>query len=154
MHDTPVSKEAVVLKLLEEGDAMLCLDARCQGVHVPRQHASNPALRLILNVNFPRPIEVTEEGISASLSFGSRRFACYIPMEALWAAFNPQTMQGRMWPESMPPEVVQDIAKQQAGTQDTVPAPAASSKQAQTPAKTSEATPPQPRQRGHLRVIK
>jgi stringent starvation protein B len=151
MQATPLSKEAVVLKLLEEGDTMLCLDARCQGVHVPPQHANNPALRLILNVNFPRPIEVTEAGISASLSFGGRRFACFIPMAALWAAFNPQTLQGMMWPESMPEEVVQDLARQQAGQPATPAAPPAS---AQPPAAvTAQETAP-PRQRGHLRVIK
>ena len=63
MPDTPTSKEAVVLKLLAEGDTMLCLDARHQGVHVPHQHANNHALRLILNLNFPQPIEVTAQGV-------------------------------------------------------------------------------------------
>jgi stringent starvation protein B len=147
MDETPMSKEAVVVKLLEEGDTMLCLDARCQGVRVPPQHTHDPALRLILNMNFPQPIEITEDGISARLSFGGRRFACFIPMAALWAAFNPQTMQGMMWPESMPPEVVQDLAeKQQAGKQKAAAA--------QQVAETPEETPRPPRQRGHLRVIK
>jgi stringent starvation protein B len=161
MNDTPLSKEAIVLKLLEEGDTMLCLDARCEGVCVPPQHASNPDLRLILNLNFPRPIEVTADGISASLSFGGRRFACFVPMAALWAAFNPQTMQGMMWPESMPAEVVQDFARRQTDRQE---APAASQKSsapadvgsdAAPSATTTRAAEPRPaRQRGHLRVIK
>ena len=80
MPDTPTSKEAVVLKLLAEGDTMLCLDARHHGVCVPPQHANNHALRLILNLNFPQPIEVTTQGVSANLSFGGRRYTCYIPM--------------------------------------------------------------------------
>jgi hypothetical protein len=84
MPDAPTSKEAIVLKLLAEGDTMLCLDARYQGVHVPSQHANNHALRLILNLNFPQPIEVTAQGVSANLSFGGRRYTCYIPMEAVW----------------------------------------------------------------------
>ena len=109
MPDTPTSKEAVVLKLLAEGDTMLCLDARHQGVRVPHQHANNHALRLILNLNFPQPIEVTAQGVSAHLSFGGRRYTCYIPMEAVWAAFNPETMQGMMWPDSMPAEVKADL---------------------------------------------
>ena len=83
MIQDPKSKAAVVLKLLEEGDAMLCLDARHEGVAVPREHAQNPSLRLILNLNFPNPIDVTDEGVSANLAFGGRRFACYIPMDAL-----------------------------------------------------------------------
>jgi stringent starvation protein B len=158
MHETPMSKEAVVVKLLAEGDTMLCLDARCQGVRVPPQHAHDPALRLILNMNFPQPIEITEDGISARLSFGGRRFSCFIPMAALWAAFNPQTMQGMMWPESMPPEVVQDLAeKQQAGKQQVTAAPASpESPRGVTDTGQKAATPPEktPRQRGHLRIIK
>jgi len=113
MPDTPTSKEAVILKLLSEGDTMLCLDARHKGVRVPPQHAKQHALRLILNLNFPQPIEVTAEGVSANLSFNGRRCACYIPMEALWAAFNPQTMQGMMWPDSMPAEVKAEFAARQ-----------------------------------------
>jgi stringent starvation protein B len=160
MHETPMSKEAVVVKLLEEGDTMLCLDARCQGVHVPSQHTHDPALRLILNMNFPQPIEITADGISARLSFGGRRFACFIPMAALWAAFNPQTMQGMMWPESMPPEVVQDLAEKQQASKQKAAAPEspqqsrgvtdAGQKAAGTPEESSRP----PRQRGHLRVIK
>ena len=162
MSQTSTSKEAVILKLLEEGDTMLCLDTRCQGVRVPPQHANNPALRLILNVNFPRPIEVTEAGVSANLSFGGRRFACFIPMAALWAAFNPQTMQGMMWPDSMPPEVVRELAAQQQAGKQASAAPAQGSpvppgrkaEPEQTATETSQEKPSPPRQRGHLRVIK
>jgi stringent starvation protein B len=109
-------------------------------------------------MNFPQPIEITEDGISARLAFGGRRFACFIPMGALWAAFNPQTMQGMMWPESMPPEVVQDLAaKQQAGKQQTTAAAPESPEPPRgvTDAGQKAATPEKtPRQRGHLRIIK
>ncbi len=160
MDPTLPNKEAVVLKLLEEGDTMLCLDARCPGVQVSSEHAQNPSLRLILNLNFPRPIEVTTEGISATLSFGGRRTACYVPMEALWGAFNPQTMQGMMWPDSMPPEVITDLATQQqqegqeATSSDTLRQPARPRVipgKGQTKAGKHKE---EPRQRGHLRVIK
>ena len=176
MQDTPTSKEAVVLKLLSEGDTMLCLDARHQEVRVPPQHANNHALRLILNLNFPQPIEVTAQGVSANLAFGGRRYTCYIPMEAVWAAFNPDTMQGMMWPDSMPAEVKADLAARQ--QQEAPPLPTMSSQQAPpaaAPAKTpksqgrlrpvagaskkntdkdDEEGPPPPRQRGHLRIVK
>lgn len=174
MPDAPTSKEAVVLKLLSEGDTMLCLDARHQGVQVPPQHANNHALRLILNLNFPQPIEVTAEGVSASLSFGGRRFTCYIPLAALWAAFNPETMQGMMWPDSMPDEVKADFAaRQQQDVPESpaiAPAPAlvAAAKPTRArgrlrpvsntrkkPTQDTEApSPAPPRQRGHLRIIK
>jgi len=166
MQESLTSKEAVVLKLLSEGDTMVCLDARRPGVHVPPQHAQNPNLRLILNLNFPHPIEVTVEGISTNLSFGGRRFACYLPMEALWAAFNPQTMQGMMWPDSIPPEVQTELTKQQqnqpalqaappAQTATVKPVSRASKNKATSRPAPAEPTPaPAGRQRGHLRLVK
>ncbi len=153
MDPSPSDKETTVLQLLAEGDTMLCLDARYKGVRVPAEHAYNPALRLILNLNFPHPVDVTAKGISASLSFSGRRTACYIPLDALWAAFNPQTMQGMMWPDSMPPEVAADpaIQKQQksasSGKLDR-------SKQTSLEQKNETETSKEPRQRGHLRIIK
>jgi stringent starvation protein B len=160
MTQNPQSKEAVVLQLLEEGDTTLCLDARHAGVEVPRQHAQNPSLQLILNLNFPHPIHVSEDGISANLSFGGRRHACYIPMEALWAAFNPQNMKGMMWPDSMPPEVRDNLTAAQA--QPERKSEVTPLKARQKPQRVALAPQPQdqpkehagPRQRGHLRVIK
>jgi len=167
MPDTPTSKEAVILKLLSEGDTMLCLDARYKGVCVPPQHTKHHALRLILNRNFPQPIEVTAEGVSANLSFNGRRFTCYIPMEALWAAFNPQTMQGMMWPDSMPAEVKAEFAARQ---EHAIVSPSAPPPEAAiaTPEprgrlrtvtglgkkKTDNDDEEPPRQRGHLRIVK
>ncbi|GIX46281.1 MAG: hypothetical protein KatS3mg131_0492 [Candidatus Tectimicrobiota bacterium] len=147
MSESPPRKEAVVLQLLAEGDTMLCLDARCEGVRVPPEHARNPALRLILNRKFPHPIEVTEAGISANLSFGGRRFACFIPMQALWAAFNPHTMQGMLWPDSVPPEVLAEMAQRSESQAPTPRVIAGKGTAAKPEAKT-------PRQRGHLRLIK
>ena len=174
MPDTSTSKEAVVLKLLSEGDTMLCLDARYPGVHVPVQHANNHALQLILNLNFPQPIEVDAEGVSVSLSFGGRRCACYIPLAALWAAFHPETRQGMMWPDSMPVEVKADFAARQQhkvpeSSQASAPsAPAAPAKTSKgrgrlrsvgdarepSPSAPEEDAPPAPRPRSHLRLIK
>jgi stringent starvation protein B len=112
MQDSPPSKEAVILKLLSEGDMTLCLDACHPGVRVPSQHTNNHALQLILSRTFPYPIDVTAEGVSANLSFGGQRYNCYIPMAAVWAAFK-YIKQGTMWPDSMPPEVKANLAVQE-----------------------------------------
>ena len=157
MNSAPASKEAVVLKLLAQGDTMLCLDARHPDACVPPHQARNPALRLILNRNFPRPIDVTPEGISVNLSFGGRRFDCYIPMDALWAAFNPQTMEGALWQESASPEVLENLKAQLQLKQPAGPVPDTPSKSGpkavprangETPASQT------PRKRGHLRLVK
>jgi len=167
MPDTPTSKEAVILKLLSEGDTMLCLDARYKGVRVPPQHTKHHALRLILNRNFPQPIDVTAAGVSANLSFNGRRFTCYIPMEALWAAFNPQTMQGMMWPDSMPAEVKAEFAarQEQATVSPSAPPPETAIAARESGGrlrtvtgvgknKTDNNAEEPPRQRGHLRIVK
>ena len=89
-------------------------------------------------------------------------------MEAIWAAFNPYTMAGRIWPESAAPEVLADLqAQQQQAMQPpqsgkilrlrpTLKAEAAKEEvrqegRAETPEATAPAT---PRQRGHLRIVK
>jgi len=98
-------------------------------------------------------------------------------MEAVWAAFNPDTMQGMMWPDSMPVEVKADLAlrqQQEASQPQTAPPPQAT--RAAAPAKApklqgrlrpvagagkkntdqdqDDEGPQPPRQRGHLRIIK
>jgi stringent starvation protein B len=157
MNTTPASKEAVILKLLAEGDAMLCLDARHPDACVPPHQSQNPALRLILNRRFPRPIDVTEHGIGVNLSFGGQRFDCYIPMDALWAVFNPHTMEGALWQESAAPEVLEGIKAHMQEKQTAEPAPTTAGNTGPTPVPrpSGEASAPKtPRKRGHLRLVK
>lgn len=157
MDSISASKEAMVLKLLAEGDTMLCLDARHPDACVPPHQAGNPALRLVLNRQFPRPIDVSDEGIGVNLSFGGRRFDCYIPMGALWAAFNPHTMEGTLWQESASPEVLEGLKAQMQEKRDAQPATAEAGKAGPTAvprgtgAKSAFST---PRKRGHLRLVK
>lgn len=91
---------------------MLCLDARQEGVRVPSAHREDPGLKLILSLKFPSAINVTSEGVSATLSFGGRPFACFIPFSALWAAYNPHTFKGVVWTGHVPSEVQRDILRE------------------------------------------
>lgn len=157
MDATPASKEEVVLKLLADGDTMLCLDARHPEACVPPHQTGNPALRLILNLKFPRPIDVSEEGIGVNLSFGGRRFDCYIPMAALWAAFNPHTMEGTLWQESASPEVLDGLRAQMQEKGVAEPAAAGAGKVGPTAVPRTNGEVPAsatPRKRGHLRLVK
>ena len=157
MDATPASKEAVVLKLLAEGDTLLCLDARHRDARVPPHQTGNPALRLILNRQFPRPIDVSEDGIGVNLSFGGRRFDCYIPMDALWAAFNPHSMEGALWQESASPEVLEGLKAQMQEKGEPKAAAGGADKEGPTAVPRSNGEAPAattPRKRGHLRLVK
>lgn len=82
------SKKDAFLALLHAGWASLHLDARCPGVVVPAPFASQGHLVLQYGRNMPIPIsdlEVTEEGISATLSFSRVPHRTYVPWTAVYA---------------------------------------------------------------------
>ena len=163
----PVSnkiKYDFICSLLEEGDAMVCLDARSKGVSVPPEHKNNHSLNLVLNLNFKRRIEVTEEGVLATLAFGGRPFHCVIPLDAIWAAYDPGSGKGQIWGDSLPPEVMQKLEKEAAQNMrkektrkapkltSVPPMPKPGTSKSDTP--TDPASQKEPRRKGHLRVIK
>ncbi|MBF0421716.1 MAG: hypothetical protein HQL73_01850 [Magnetococcales bacterium] len=104
MNDELAKEKAqVVRRLLQhEGRVMLCLDATCQGVEVPRRFSSDPGLMLVINVNMPQPIEIGPAAIESELRFGGMPHYCIIPYHALWSAFNPDSGHGVLWQESIP----------------------------------------------------
>ncbi|MBF0147241.1 MAG: hypothetical protein HQL84_13760 [Magnetococcales bacterium] len=115
--NSSMDKARVVQRLLEhEGRVMLCLDATCQGVEVPRRFASDPGLMLVINVNMPQAIEIGPVAIESELRFGGMPHYCIIPYTALWSAFNPDSGHGVLWQDSIPP-----IIRQQHGAYPTGP---------------------------------
>ena len=140
-----------LLYLLEEDDAMVCLDSRHPEVDVPATHKNNSSLNLVFNLNFRRTIEITEEGIFATLAFNGRPYECTLPFDAVWAIYDPNMKNGQVWEESIPkdmnlPEQVMEtppkkpLAKLKSGKSSGKP-----SKEPKTGGK---------RDRSHLRVIK
>ena len=101
MESLNKKKYDFLLYLLEEGDAMVCLDSRNPAVDVPESQKNNPSLSLIFNLNFRRPIEITEEGIFATLAFDGRPYPCILPFDAVWAIYDPNMKNGQVWEESM-----------------------------------------------------
>ena len=99
------NKYDLLVQLLSEGDAMVCLDARHSEVDVPNTHKDNPALSLVFNLNFRRPFDVQETGIFATLSFGGRPHKCVIPFEAVWSIHEPESKKGQVWEESFPKDL-------------------------------------------------
>jgi stringent starvation protein B len=82
------SKRDAFLELLREGWVSLHLDARCPGVVVPAPFSSEAHLVLQYGRNMPIPIadlEVTDAGVSATLSFSRVPHRTYIPWHAVYA---------------------------------------------------------------------
>ena len=105
MDDLNKKKYDFLLFLLEEGDAMVCLDARHPEVDVPESHKNNSSLNLVFNLNFKRPIEITEDGIFATLAFNGRPYKCTLPYDAVWAIYDPKMKNGQVWDESIPEDM-------------------------------------------------
>ena len=105
MESDNKNKYDILVQLLSEGDAMVCLDARHSEVDVPNTHKDNPALSLVFNLNFRRPFDVEETGIFATLAFGGRPHKCVIPFEAVWAIHEPESKKGQGWEASFPKDL-------------------------------------------------
>ena len=105
MESDNKNKYDILVQLLSEGDAMVCLDARHSEVDVPNTHKDNPALSLVFNLNFRRPFDVQETGIFATLAFGGRPHKCVIPFEAVWAIHEPESKKWQVWEGSFPKDL-------------------------------------------------
>ena len=151
MESLNKKKYDFLLYLLEEGDAMVCLDSRDPAVDVPESQKNNSSLSLIFNLNFRRPIEITEEGIFATLAFDGRPYPCILPFDAVWAIYDPNMKNGQVWEESMPKDM--NLAERVMGTEPQKPhqklKPVKSSGKPSRGAQTTGK-----RDRSHLRVIK
>ncbi len=145
-------KQEFLNTLLAKGDAMVCLDAREPDVEVPKAHKTNPMLNLVLSLNFRRPIDILEDGIYGSLSFGGRPHKCVIPFTAVWAIYEPDTQKGQVWETSIPEDIDWGDA---AGTASSaIPSGNVSGKHSlKTIAGSGKSDKPK-RDRSHLRIIK
>jgi len=142
-----------LLFLLEEGDAMVCLDARLSEVDVPQNQKSNSSLNLVFNLNFRRPLDINEDAISATLAFNGRPYKCYLPFEAVWAIYDPNMKNGQVWEESIPSDM--NFADQILSGIKEQPKPEKKIKSVKTSGKTSLKSEKKTlRDRSHLRVIK
>lgn len=101
------SKQDAFLALLRAGWASLHLDARCAGVVVPAPFSSQAHLVLQYGRNLPIPItdlEVTEAGVSATLSFSRVPHRTYVPWSAVYAVSCTNGC-GVLYPEDVPEDV-------------------------------------------------
>lgn len=83
------------------------LDPRRDKVVVPPQFRKQPMLVLEIGLNMRVPIpdlEIDEESIGCTLSFGGRPYWCRMPWEAVFALVTSER-RGMIWPPDVPPEV-------------------------------------------------
>lgn len=101
------SKNDAFLALLRAGWASLHIDARYPGVVVPAPFSSQAHLVLQYGRNMPLPItdlEVTEAGVSATLSFTRVPHRTYVPWSAVYAVSCTNGC-GVFYREDMPEDV-------------------------------------------------
>lgn len=107
MEQNELPDKARVIRFLlgTEGRIMLCLDAAWEGVEVPRRFLDDPALMLVLNREMPQPIHFLSDAVASELRFGGIPHYCIIPYAALWSVFNPDSIRGMLWLDSVPERV-------------------------------------------------
>ncbi|MFL5347059.1 MAG: ClpXP protease specificity-enhancing factor SspB [Hyalangium sp.] len=165
-------KKERLLEALEQGMVMIHLDARRPGVLVPAHLRSESHLRLNLSYRFdPQDLSVNDWGIRSTLSFSGTRFTIAVPWSALFAIASHVTKElFWMYPDDMPPELVQQTMVTSKVPAQEVVAPSAPPVEARPRAVLREVPgekeappegppegprdePPTPR-KGHLRLVK
>lgn len=97
-------------QLLERGMVMVHLDASRPGVCVPPQHAGEAHLRLNLSYRFrPCDLELDDDRIAVTLTFGGSPWACRLPYEAVFGLTSHVTGESLMWFEDVPEEVLYSL---------------------------------------------
>ena len=101
------SKRDAFTAFLREGWVSLHLDARRTGVQVPQAFATEPHLVLQYGRNMPIPIpdlEVTEDGVSATLSFSRAPHRTHVPWASVYVVACTDG-RGILYYEDVPQEV-------------------------------------------------
>ena len=102
-------KKIVLEELLSECDrVMIFVDPRGDYVLVPKECKAKLPLLIALGLNLPIPIPdmiLSEDGISATLSFGERFYFCVMPWDSIFGMVKPDNT-GPIWPKHIPEELV------------------------------------------------
>jgi stringent starvation protein B len=121
------SKKDVLLKLLESTSVLISLDARSDGVIVPRHLKTNPQLVLQIGLNLAVPIrdlDVGEDDVRCTLSFSRTQFFCVLPYAAMFAMVSDDGARAMVWPEDVPAEVAQAEERRLRSVESPSPGPA------------------------------
>ena len=107
------SKRDALLAFLDKGMTMVHLDARRDGVLVPKHFIGQQDLRLNLSYRFAgSQMEVGDDGIEATLTFGGNPFRVRIPFGSVYALTSHVTGAGLVFPESLPEDILAALRKE------------------------------------------
>ena len=106
-------KRQVVDELLASGAVLVHVDARRGGVQVPDRFGEDPKLVLRFGHNLSPAVpdlEVDDQGIRGTLTFGGVPFRCELPWEAIYAVVSDANSRGLVWPDDVPDDVIGELA--------------------------------------------
>jgi stringent starvation protein B len=117
-HDDLVPA-ALVQQLLDQGPILVHIDARADSVEVPEQFRNQARLVLRFGYRLSPPIvdlDVGEDAIRGTLTFGGQPYPCAVPWSALYAVIAESDGQGTVWPEDVPDEILEELGMASAST--------------------------------------
>jgi stringent starvation protein B len=124
-------KREAMDSLLAQGDVLLQLDPRLEGVSVPPKFLAQPLLVLRIGLEMPIPIpdlEIDDLGITATLSFDRTPHPVVVPWHAVFGMVTEQG-QGLLWTADVPVEILDQMRQasleEAADVEDGVTAPPA-----------------------------
>jgi len=135
---TPPKREFVE-ELLGRGAVLLHIDARDEAVRVPDHLRGDPKLVLRFGYGLSPAIvdlDIDEEGISGTLTFGGSPFHCVLPWSSIYATVSDVDQQAMVWPDDVPTAVLeslQESAAETAAKRPSRPAPPAAKPQKKRP---------------------
>jgi len=134
-----------------KGKIHLVIDATRDDVEVPPHLKGDPGLCLLLNVRMPQRIDISKAGVESVFSFSGNPFACHVPIDAIWAAYQPTMSleQGLIWQEDIPQEVQKVMASMLSQSE---PVEVEDNRVNPSPSTSTEPA-AKGRSKGHLRIV-
>ena len=108
---TTLSKREALESLLSQGDVLIQLDPRADGVVVPPDLSGQPLLVLRIGLDMPVPIpdlDITDQRVQATLSFNREPYHVNVPWHAVFGMVS-EAGQGLLWTGDVPVEVMEQM---------------------------------------------
>jgi stringent starvation protein B len=100
-------KRTKTVELLTGGVTQIHLDPRKAGIVLPEHLHGQHVVVLNLSWRFDgSEMDITDDVVSATLSFGGRPYRVTVPWGAVFAVSDKRTGSGQLWQDDAPPGVV------------------------------------------------